>query len=451
MTTTKSLRGESVQSGLTRRQFVALSGAGLAGTMLAGATSSLAAGSRRRRVAIVGTGGRGVLSWGREIVKEYADVAEIVGLCDTNAKRVEVARQMLGITVPTFVDFDLMVRQTRPDAVIVTTMDSVHYRYILRGLDLGCEVITEKPLCTDEQQCQAILDVSRGSANKIIVTHNARHYPETKKMKELLMGKALGELVSVDYHEYLNTDHGSSYFRRWHRLKENSGTLLVTKSCHHFDQVNWLVDAAPTEVSARGELRVYGRNGAFRSTRCRGCPCQKQCPSYWDITKDDFAMKLYASCESEDGYLRDGCVFREDTNIYDTMSVTVKYANQVVLTYTANAFLPYEGQAIVFNGSKGRLEWNTYSGGGYKNEELRLTRTFGKSEIITDLPRHEGGHGGADGSLQDMIFRTPDAPDPLGLRADVRQGALAALVGIAGYHSIERGGEVVKIANMVKM
>jgi predicted dehydrogenase len=160
-------------------------------------------------------------------------------------------------------------------------------------------------------------------------------------------------------------------------------------------------------------------------------------------------VKLYVECESEDGYLRDGCVFDERIDIYDTMSVTIRYANRTLVTYTASTYLPYEGQAIAFNGTAGRLEYFDMGGGGYARREVRLTRRFGDSEIITDLPAERaGGHGGADGSLQDLLFRNEPAADPLGLRADLRAGALASLVGIAARRSTERGGVPVALRDL---
>ena len=359
---------------------------------------------------------------------------------------------MIGINAPTFTDFDRMIKETRPDRVIVTTPDGTHARYIIRALELGCDVMSEKPLCTDEQQCQAILDAQKKTGKKVTVTFNARHGLKDKKVKELMLQKAIGDVISVDFHEYLDTSHGADYFRRWHRKKENSGTLLVHKASHHFDQANWWLNSTPVEVMARGELKFYGRNNAFRGTNCRTCPHKNQCQFYWDVTKNPRYVKLYTECESEDGYLRDGCVWSEEINIYDTMSVVVKYENGVTLNYTANAFLPYEGQAISFNGTKGRLDYQEYSGGGFKHDELRLTRSFGKSEPvkITDEQR-AGGHGGADGSLHDLIFRGAQQPDPLGLRADLRAGALASLIGIAAYRSIERGGQTIKIKELVKV
>src|SRR6185295_4325599 len=135
-----------------------------------------------------------------------------------------------------------------------------------------------------------------------------------------------------------------------------------------------------------------------------------------------------------------------------TMSVLVKYENGVQLSYTANAFLPYEGQAISFNGTKGRIDYHEFRGGGFESDELRLTRSFGKSEVITDFgPPHEGGHGGADASLQDLLFRGIPKDDPLGLRADLRAGALSSLIGIAARRSIERGSQTIRISDLVRL
>lgn len=405
----------------------------------------------RERLAIIGTGGRGTGMWGKPIAEDYGDLVEIVGLCDINGKRAQAAQSLIGTKAPHGTDFGRMVTETKPDRVIVTTVDSSHYRYIVRGLELGCEIITEKPLCTDEGQCRAILAAQRSTGGKVTVTFNDRHLPESMKIKQLLLERAIGDVISVSFHEYLDTSHGADYFRRWHHLKENSGTLLVHKASHHFDLTNWWLDSRPVEVSATGDLRFYGRNNRFRGTHCRGCAFKSRCQFHWDVTVDPENVKLYVECESEDGYLRDACVWRESTNIYDTMSVRALYENGAVLTYTADTFLPYEGQAISLNGTLGRIDWNAFGGGGFASKEVRLTRSFGKSEVMRQMaPKREGDHGGSDGSIRDMIFRNRDAPDTLGQHADLLAGAYSSLLGIAAYRSIERKGQTVKIAELLQ-
>ncbi len=434
---------------MTRRDFIQISGAGVA----AAAAVPTQGAARPLRLAQVGTGSRGTFTWGIPVVKGYKDVVEHVGLCDINPKRVKVSQGMMGISAPTFTDFDEMVKTTKPDTVMVTTTCGTHYRYVVRAMELGCNAITEKAMCTDEHQCQAIIDTQKKTGKKVTVTFNARHSPSAKKVRQLIQEKAIGDVIAVDFHEYLDTSHGADYFRRWHRLKENSGTLLVHKASHHFDQANWWLNSEPVEVSAWGELKFYGRNNSFRSTHCRVCPYKQQCKFFWDIMlqKNERMVEMYVNCESEDGYLRDGCVWAENTNIYDTMSVRVRYENDAVLTYTANTYQPFEGASVSFMGTKGRLDTRGYGGGGHRFSELRLTPSFGQSEIVRDLePRRQGGHGGSDTSIQDLIFRNQPDPDPLNLRADMRAGAMSSLIGIAAYRSIERGGENIKIKDLVR-
>ena len=80
---------------------------------------------------------------------------------------------------------------------------------------------------------------------------------------------------------------------------------------------------------------------------------------------------------------------------------------------------------------------------------MRLARVFGKTEVVPVPPMHAGGHGGADSAMRNLYFRNPE--DPLGFHADVNAGAASSLLGIAGYHSIERGGEKVKISSLAHL
>ena len=148
--------------------------------------------------------------------------------------------------------------------------------------------------------------------------------------------------------------------------------------------------------------------------------------------------------------MRDGCVWDNDNDTYDTMTVEVKYNNGVLLNYSLNAFLPYEGQRITFNGEKGRLDVRLYHRQPWEVEhesDFRLTKNFKKTKTWHVKPG-EGGHGGADEKLKDMLFKS-DQTDPLGKMAGSRAGVMASLAGIAAHQSIETG-ERVKIADLVK-
>jgi len=312
--------------------------------------------TEKLKVALIGTGIRGITFWGKRLVDEYSDILEFVGLSDSNSSRLQYGKNYIGAACPTFDNFETMVSTTRPDLIIVTTVDATHHEFIIKGLEMGCDVLTEKPMTTDEVKCQAILEAEKKSNKNLIVGFNYRWSPYATKIKELLLNDTIGKLTSVDFHWYLNTYHGASYFRRWHGEMEKGGSLWVHKATHHFDLLNWWIDSEPSEVFAYGDLEFYGKNGPFRGKNCRDCEHTANCDFHWDILKDNTAKKLYVDHEHEDGYIRDNCLFREEIDIYDKMSAQVKYANNTTLNYSLTTYSPFEGWRVAFNGTEGRIE-----------------------------------------------------------------------------------------------
>ena len=441
---------ESQPGGVTRREFVEAAGTVALGTMIAG-RSATAAQPAKRRYAIVGTGVRAIGMWGRPILRDYSDLVEFVGLCDINPLRVEVAKKQMGVSCPTFTDFDDMLTKAKPDVVMVTTVDAFHSQYLVRAMERGVDVMTEKPMVIDEAQCRAVLDAEKKTGRTIVVTHNYRYAPKHQKIKELLMAGEIGTITSVDFTWFLDTSHGADYFRRWHRLRSKGGSLWVHKASHHFDLINWWLAADPMQVSAFGALSNYGRAGSFRHTECRSCPHKDKCPYYWDINRSASLVDLYVKCESADGYKRDGCVFKEDVDIFDTMNAVVRYSSGVNMSYSVNTFMPIEGYYLAFNGTKGRLEIRDYERQAWDAGEdtaMYLIRNFGQRTKI-EMPRETEGHGGGDQRLRDLIFKKVDAPVHMRL-PDSRAGAMSCLTGIAARKSCDEGRPI-KIADLVNL
>jgi predicted dehydrogenase len=438
---------------INRRDFVKTAGAAAALILLSNALPVSAQTSKKRRYAIVGTGHRATGMWGVDLAKRYSNEVEFVGLCDKNAKRVEAGKQLIGVDCPTFTNFDEMLAKVKPELLMVTTVDSTHHQFITKALAKGITVITEKPMVTEANQCQAVLDAEKKYNNKVIVTFNYRYAPKHEKIKQIIQSGEIGDVTSVNFEWYLDTRHGADYFRRWHRLKAGGGSLWVHKATHHFDLINWWLAADPVEVSAYGDLNIYGsKNSPFRHTNCRPCPHKSKCPFYWDMTKDARLMKLYAEAESVDGYFRDGCVFREDVDIYDTMSANIKYSNGVMMNYSLNASMPIEGYRLSFTGTKGRLEVRDYERQPWevaeKSEAFLIKNFTGKREKLA-MPQIEGGHAGGDDRLRDVIFKNAGVPDYLKLPG-ARAGAMSCLTGIAARTSIEKKRPV-KISELIRL
>ena len=441
---------------LTRRGFMAASAAGM---VLAGKVGTAEA-NTRRRVALVGTGVRGTSFWLRDVVQKEGDVVEFVGLCDNNPGRLEYALGLLPEPCPTFARCDEMLDAVDADILIVATVDSTHDEFIIQGLDRGLLVVAEKPMTTDEVKCQAIIDAASASSGGLVVGLNYRYGMIFARLKELLVEGRIGRVTSIDFNWYLNVHHGASYFRRWHGLREQGGTLLVHKAAHHFDLLNWWIESDPVEVHAYGALENYGKNNSFRSERCMGCPHGRNCDFYWDIKSNPEMMALYVANEHHDGYIRDSCLWREEIDIYDKMALVIKYANDVQVSYSLTTYSPFEGFRVAFNGKLGRIEsWEgvpsmtayqeqTPRGGALQADQHgNLHEQLQHHEIITQLnfqeherellPYVRSGHWGGDTIMLDEIFRGESRNPGLDQATGVREGALSALVGIAARKSID--------------
>jgi predicted dehydrogenase len=408
-----------------------------------------------RRYAIVGLGHRAQM-YIDALLGEWSDTGEIVAFCDPNRTRMAYHNARAGGAVPCFSPDRFAEVLAMADAVLVTSVDASHADYVCAALDAGVDVIVEKPLTTTVQGCARIAAAAERSSARLIVTFNYRYSPRNSAVRELLAAGRIGRVTSVHFEWLLDTMHGADYFRRWHREHDKSGGLLVHKSTHHFDLVNWWLGSHPALVFAQTGLEFYGPAGASaaglpRPARSHGAPGLGSDPFLLDMTADPRLKALYLDAEHEDGYVRDRDVFDDGVDIDDTMSVLIRYADRTVLTYSLTAYSPWEGYRVAFTGTRGRLElqvcersWTPPQGAidpsaaekqGF--ERLILQEHWNKPEEIS-IVNGEGGHGGGDRLLLDDVFRGA-TEDPLGRQAGYLDGIRSVLTGVAADRSARTG------------
>jgi len=412
--------------------------------------------ARKKRFAVIGTGGRSGMFWNALVKdKEIRKHNRLVALMDSNAKRMDFVEGAAGRKLPKYKphQFDLMVRKEKVDGIVVTTRDSVHDLYIVKGLKKGLKVVTEKPMTTDEHKCQRILDALKGREKNLVVTFNYRYAPHNTRVKELIREGAIGEVTMVELQWYLDVTHGADYYRRWHRQKTNSGSLWVHKATHHFDLVNWWTGSVPEKVYALGTRRFYRPETFEPRERCLTCDAKKKCPFFLDIGKKEGLQKMYLEAEAEDGYFRDRCVFSADVDIWDTRAATVQYSNGMILSYSLNNYAPFEGYRLGVVGTGGRIDLfvheHAYVNAGGKRElegaakglMLRVCPQF-KKPYEPRIKKASGGHGGGDVRLLADCFLPRRKKDPLKTAAGGVDGARSILVGVAARRSIEWGRPV---------
>lgn len=423
--------------------------------------------SSKKRYVIVGTGARagGFID---AIAKNHADTSELVGLCDTNLVRMQYHNKRLregGLReVPTYdaSNFDEMLRDQRPHAVIVCTVDAFHHQYIVGALNANCDAICEKPMTIDETKCREIFDAVERSGKSVIVTFNLRWHPGFRKVKKILQEGTLGRIHTINMEWTLDTGHGADYFHRWHSTKKLSGGLQVHKSTHHFDLLNWWMDSVPEEVYSFSDLSFYGAKNAIRrgkeewtiGDRYTGERIPADAPFVLDLQKNARLKALYQDGEAIDGYHRDQNVFRSGVDIDDEYQVLVRYRSGSKATYSFNAFSPIEGTRVAITGDLGRLEYHERMrfGSGVKDFPACLPASYQGDNFrslvflplegapkVFEIDAREGGHGGSDPCMYRRIFGDGvEFSDGIDSLAGHEQAAASLLIGVAASVSADQ-------------
>jgi predicted dehydrogenase len=414
------------------------------------------------RYALVGCGHRSK-TYLDAIAGPYSASASVVGVCDSNPGRAEMARARVARRFPDAAsyhsdDFDRMLGERSPDCVLVMVPDFLHEQYICRALEAGCDVIVEKPMAIDGASCARIADAERRTGKQVTVTMNYRFSPVRMLLKEVLMSGIAGAVKSVQFEWRLDTHHGADYYRRWHRRIANAGGLFVHKASHHFDLVNWWLGSLPTMVYAKGTRQFYRPETADalgltrRGERCTGCPELARCNFRLDLRTKDYLRSVYSDHEHYDGYFRDRCVWSGEIDIADTMNALIDYEGGIVLNYSLIAYAPVEGYRIEFEGTRGRIihtnverPWLNADGSlppeVDERNDIVVQPQFGKP-LRLKVPTGKGLHSGGDNIMLQRLFAESDGADPYRQFADSRAGAYSIAVGMAANRSIASGAPV---------
>ncbi|WP_295100449.1 Gfo/Idh/MocA family protein [uncultured Microbacterium sp.] len=424
----------------------------------------------KTRYALAGAGARAQM-YVEGIIGTHRDRAELVAIIEPNPVRAghyadriaEVGAPAPRLATPD--ELEQVISDERVDRVIVCSRDDLHAELIVRSLEAGADVVVEKPLTIDAASAARIEDAVERTGRQVVLTFNYRYSPRNSALRQVIQDGTIGDVTSVDFSWMLDTNHGADYFRRWHREKKNSGGLLVHKSSHHFDLVNWWIRSQPTRVFASGGLRFYGaENAAGRGLGERPARGTHDDGDLFelDLRTDERLTALYLDAEEHDGYRRDLDVFSEGITIEDNLALVVDYASGATMSYSLNAHSPWEGYRVAVNGTLGRVELEVVErgavlageglhphidpslSGGHGTTALRpeserlIVQRHWEEAYEVPIDGGDGGHGGGDELLLSDVFEGP-GDDPLARPADWTDGIRSIAVGIAGNRSLETG------------
>lgn len=328
----------------------------------------------------------------------------LVAAVDTDRQRLADFRRRWRWPVDTYhpVDLDRLLRREECDWLIVAAPDHCHFEQILAALERGVSVITEKPMVLDAAQARQILRAARGKRAQVKVAHNFRFLNLHAEIQSLLAKGGLGRVLELRFDYHLTPGHGGSYFQRWHRRRAASGGLPITKSCHHFDLVNWWLDDVPVEVSGT-------------TSRCFFHP------------GDPFPDGL-------------GATVPLDADIEDSVQARIRYQRGTVFSYSLCGCSSWEGYRLEILGSKGRLA-AVYDRHETADHRILITTPDGAERTVT-VPREGGRHAGADGRMIRGLFDPEGKGDGASCLPDSWAGALAVAIGDAVTRSSRSGGPI---------
>lgn len=369
----------------------------------------------------------------------------VVAGADPNAARVEQLREL--VRNPDFrvyrSDAEMFAAGRPADVVIIGTQDAYHVQPALRALELGSDVLLEKPAATNAADLLALLAASERLGRKVLVCHVLRYAPFYVRVKEIVDSGILGDIQTIDAREGVGRWHQAHSFVRGHwAVRERSNPMILAKCCHDLDILAWLVERPALRVASHGSLGHFhaGNAPAGAPARCTdGCPVGDTCP---------YNAELYASrhrgwlqwvmdggATATEAQVRDWlaaspwgrCVYRCDNDVVDHQVLAVEYAGGVTATFTMTAF--DNGRDLVVCGTKGTLR------GGDTVKALCghdiTVRLEGGDEIRHGVSTAVGGydgHGGGDPGLVhalDVEFAKPARAMRSGLHASVESHLVA--------------------------
>lgn len=367
------------------------------------------------KVILVGAGGRGTTYV--RIMKQMPEKYEVVGVADPIQSRRENIKQMHNLPDSAcYNSWDEILAQPKmADLAIIGTMDEMHTAPALRAIELGYHLLLEKPVAQTPEECIAIAQAAQKKGVSVLVCHVLRYTPFYKKVKELVLSGAIGNIMSAIAVEGVGDMHQSHSFVRgdWHREDETT-PMIIAKCCHDLDIVQWIIDRPCKKVSSFGELTYFRPENAPEGApkRCfeEYCPARETCPYAVEkvYLQDDGNWMKHAPAreiskeyvptteEIKEGLRRTNfgaCVFYAGNDVVDHQIVNMEFTGGVHATLNMNAFNE-GGRYIRLFGTKGELYANA------NDTSITVydfqTRKTTKYEVQETEESIVGGHGGGD-------------------------------------------------------
>ncbi len=362
-------------------------------------------------VSIIGAGGRGMDCYARLMQEHFSQQVSIVAVAEPDEERRKLFAQRFGISpANSFASWQKILQQPRvSDALVIATQDKMHFEPFQAAVKKGYHILLEKPMSNNKEECLKMMAIAKGYPQQIIlVCHVLRYTVFFLKIKALLDAGQIGEVQAVQHNENIGYWHFAHSFARgnW-SVKSLSGPLTLTKSCHDFDILVWLLGSPVKRVSAFGTLRHFNREHAPTGATefCYNCPLSQSCAYcaqtiYSRMTLT--AVNAHRSPDEVEEFLKVSnygrCVYQLENDVPESIAMSLEFASGVVATFLLSAFTQKVTRTIKILGSNGELR-----GDIHKNEIEVLHFDMSTAKMSLGDPTNDAHAGGDTGIICDFV------------------------------------------------
>ncbi len=420
---------------------------------------------RKLTVAISGLGSRGFQTYAK-LCAHFPDDLEIVAGADPNPDHMRLFRERFDLPDDRcFASSDDMLRQDKlADILLICTLDRLHFSEATAALEKGYDILLEKPISTNAEECKIIADTANRLGRKVMVCHVLRYTVFYQTLKQRIENGDIGDVMSIQAMERVCYWHQAHSFVRgnW-RNSETTSSMILQKCCHDMDIYLWLAGKECEAVSSFGDRTYFCPSYAPEGAKER---CSESCSAfdtcvynpyryYGGLLKSGsfgWPLDVVISDPSEEKLqeaLRNGpygkCVFLNDNNVVDHQVVNLLLKGGATISFTMSAFTSTPGRTMNIMGTKGNIEASMDEctidvcpfGGEREHIDVRtLTDDF-------------AGHGGGDGRMMQSMIRY--------FRDGILDNAVTTIdrsveshyVAMAAEESRLNGGGAVRIADFV--
>ena len=372
---------------------------------------------------ILGAGSRGntYSAWS----KLHPDQMKIVGVAEPIADRQERFARTYDIPdANRFPSWDNALALPKfADAILITMPDLLHHPAAIRGLELGYDILLEKPIATSWKECEDILVHHERYPRIVAICHVLRYTRYFRKLKEIVASGVLGEVVNIEHCEPVGYWHqGHSFVRGNWRNQATSSPMILSKCCHDLDIIRWLADASCLSVSSFGSLKHFRKENAPHGSTLRctdGCAVEPECPYsalklYMNMKNNDWPVNVITADLSKEGRLRalkEGpygrCVYHCDNDVVDHQVVNMRFGNERTASLTMSAFTTGSRRTRIM-GTMGEAIGDT--------RYIRVANFRNGTEESIDTEKADtginSGHGGGDYGLLEAFIKAVQYQDP---------------------------------------